>query len=322
MTTEPSDRGARARSAAGAGEGGAARWSGVLGLLVTVVIWGSTVPAIAVLSARWDPYFLAMIRYVAALPLFWILLLVLERPGAPAAVVAPWRLMVLGTAMAGFATFFTMGVAHSNPATAVVFVACMPIIASLVGWMVQGSVPDRGLYFGIALVVPGAMLAMLNESSSNVPVGSGGGEPLIVIAMVCWSWYSVMVQRWMPGSSALRITARTSTASSLVLVVIYGIAILGGQTFGAWHAVTALDVSLMALLAYGVIVIAVIFWNRGVARLGLPRASLFLNLIPAVTLAVLTVMGILPSLGQVLGAVLVVAGILVAQRFKGRKATR
>lgn len=298
--------------------GGLARWPGILGLIVTVLIWGSTVPAISVLSVRWDPYFLAMIRYVAALPVFWLLLRLLERPGAPHAAIRPWRLMTLGTAMAAFATLYTLGIAYSHPVTAVVFGASMPIVANLVARVVQSAAPGRGLYLGIAFVVPGAMLAMFDDFRMDAPLRLGGGEPLIVLAMVCWSWYSLMAQRWMSGVSQLQITARTSSAASLVLLVVYGIAAASGQTYGAWNAVTGLDISLMALLAYGVIVIAVVMWNNGVARLGLPLASLYLNLIPAVTLAILMIMGIPPSLGQVSGAVLVVAGILIAQLWSRR----
>lgn len=302
-----------------AGATALARWPGVLGLLVTVLLWGSTVPAIAVLSQRWDPYFLAMIRYIAALPLFWLLLRVLEPAGAPQATVAPWRLMALGTAMACFATLYTLGIAHSHPVTAVIFAASMPVIANLVVLVVQGDLPSRGLLAGLAMVVPGAALAMAGPGKLDETLQWGGGEPLILLAMICWSWYSLMAQRWMGGTSPLRITARTAYVATLVLIVFYGLAAAGGQTYGAWHAIGSLDLTLMALLSYGVIVTAVILWNNGVARLGLPMASLYLNLVPAVTLAILTAMGIPPSLSQVLGAVLVMAGILMAQLWNRRR---
>jgi len=296
-----------------------ARWPGALGLIVTVLIWGSTVPAIGFLALRWDPYFLAMIRYVAAVPLFWLLLRLLERPGAPRAAITPRRQLILGTAMASFATLYTLGIANSHPATAVVFGASMPIVASLVTRLVLGAAPGPGMYAGLIFVVPGAMLSMFDEAKMDAPLQFGGGEPVIVLAMLCWSWYSIMAQRWMSGVSQIQITARTSYAASLVLVVIYALAALGGQTYGAWRTATALDLSLMALLAYGVIVIAIVMWNNGVARLGLPMASMYLNLIPAVTLAILLAMGIQPSWGQIAGTILVVAGILIAQLWTRRR---
>lgn len=310
------------RPAAAAAVTEVARWPGILGLMVTVLIWGSTVPAITVLAARWDPYFLAMIRYVVALPLFWILLRLMERPGTQRIAIAPARLLALGTGMACFATLYTLGIANSHPATAVVFGASMPIVANVVSRVVEGGTPDRGLYLGIALVVPGAALSMFDQSKLDMPIGIGGGEVMIVAAMVAWSWYSIMAQRWLRGASQIQITARTSLAASAVLLVVYALATAGGQTYGAWTSVTALDVGLIALLGYGVIVVAVLLWNNGVARLGLSLASLYLNLIPAVTLAILAVMGIQPSLGQILGAVLVVGGIFVAQRWSGRRAGR
>jgi drug/metabolite transporter (DMT)-like permease len=292
-----------------------ARWQGVIGLLCTVAIWGATIPAITVLAPRWDPYFLAMIRYVVAAPVFWVLLKAFDGAGREAAPVAPLQLLALGLAMAAFALLYTLGIAYSHPVTAVIFGASMPIVASLVARLVDGTVPSAGLYLGMALVVPGAAFAMLDEGKLDQSLGVGGGEAMIVIAMVAWSWYSIMAQRWFKGASQVRITAMSSFAASVFLVGAYGLAGLAGATYGAWSDIRALDVGLIAILSYGVIVIAVVLWNHGVARLGLSLASLYLNLIPAVTLAILSLMEIPPTLGQVAGAALVVGGILLAQRW-------
>ena len=315
MTTECTGKSASALDPAASEAFRRERWLGVIGLLCTVAIWGATIPAITVLAPRWDPYFLAMIRYVAAVPVFWLLLKVFGGAGREAVPVAPIRLLALGLAMAAFALLYTLGIAYSHPVTAVIFGASMPIVANLVARLVDGTVPSAGLYRGRALAVPGGAFAMLDQGNLHQALGVGGGEAMIVIAMVTWSWYSIMAQRWFKGASQIRITAMSSFAASAFLVGAYGLAGLAGATYGAWDDIRALDIGLIAILSYGVIVIAVVLWNHGVLRLGLSLASLYLNLIPAVTLAILSLMGIPPTLGQVSGAALVIGGILLAQRW-------
>jgi drug/metabolite transporter (DMT)-like permease len=54
-------------------------------------------------------------------------------------------------------------------------------------------------------------------------------------------------------------------------------------------------------------------WNYGVRQLGVVVASLFLNFVPAFTILITTLQGRPPTLMQLLGGALVLAGVLQAQ---------
>ena len=59
--------------------------------------------------------------------------------------------------------------------------------------------------------------------------------------------------------------------------------------------------------------LGVFLWHSGVSRLGLPTASLYLNLNPVIGILVMAMLGFLPTWGQVAGAALVVSAVGISQ---------
>jgi len=284
-----------------------------LGLIVTVAMWGAQVPVLHDLTTRWSPFFLSLLRYLAAVPVFLVLVLLFEGMPSAAPRVAPWRLALLGGAIALFSLLYTFGVANSNPITAAVISATSPVIASLVAWLALRVKPGRAVWLALLLVVPGGLLAMVDWSAPQGPLGLRGGEILIVAAIACWSWYSIMAQRWLAGRSPLRITGLSAAAACPVLLVGYLAADLAGLTYGELGAMSLKDMGFLAMIVLGVVVLGIVLWNNGVARLGLPVAALYLNLIPVAALLVALAFGVMPRAEQLMGGALVILGVILAQ---------
>jgi drug/metabolite transporter (DMT)-like permease len=85
-----------------------------------------------------------------------------------------------------------------------------------------------------------------------------------------------------------------------------------------WHLI------LLCWLTFASIVLCLILWNHGVRHLGVVVATMYLNLVPIVSLVILAIMGVEPSLVQMLGAALVICGILYSEflqyRYRRRRA--
>ena len=58
--------------------------------------------------------------------------------------------------------------------------------------------------------------------------------------------------------------------------------------------------------------LAYVWWNDAVARVGAARAAQFMNLVPVLTMLMAVPLGEPLALAQVLGAVLVITGVLLA----------
>jgi drug/metabolite transporter (DMT)-like permease len=132
--------------------------------------------------------------------------------------------------------------------------------------------------------------------------------------MLMWSWYSLAAQRWLQGWSQLRITTTTLGPGVVMIVLFYLLAGLLGDARLLPAPVRGVgDVGLVLWIGIGGITFAMMFWNYGVQRLGLVIASLFINLMPIITILVLALMGQAPTWLQLAGTALVLLGLLQAQ---------
>ena len=145
------------------------------------------------------------------------------------------------------------------------------------------------------------------------PGGFEGGEPLILLAIACWSWYSVTAQHAMPHCSQIQLTAATAIPAGVLLLATYGLLLAMGLVGAPPAAPSAGDLLLIIWLSVSTVVIGVLAWNIGVKRLGVVVASMFLNLIPVAGVLTAAALGSPPTLEQVRGGLLIIAGVLQAQ---------
>src|SRR5215831_17564964 len=107
-----------------------------LGLLLVAFSWGTMIPAMNHLLKGWDPFFLALSRYLLPVPPMLLALRLMERDTPWFAGFAPWRWWILGAVGIGlFPPLFTLGLAHTNPITAAILSSTSPAITAIVGWV-------------------------------------------------------------------------------------------------------------------------------------------------------------------------------------------
>jgi drug/metabolite transporter (DMT)-like permease len=273
------------------------------------------IPFINALLATWDPYFLSAIRYVLGAPVLIAILVAVEPGPLMPRGVPLWRTGLLGAIGIGvFAPAFTLGIAYSNPVTAVVLSAAGPMVAAGVGWLFYRFPIERAMWPAVILAVTGCVLATYDPSYGAIPFDFRGGEPLILFAAACWSWYSIAAQAWLAGSSQLRITAVTVLAGAVATTAVYvaaaaiGLARLPPAPPAGWH-----DVGLLAWIVLLAVVAGNFTWHFGVRRVGVVVASMFINLSPVFAILISAMMGVEPRWQQIAGGALVLAGLFQVQ---------
>jgi drug/metabolite transporter (DMT)-like permease len=286
-----------------------------LGLLLVAFSWGTMIPAMNHLLKGWDPFFLALSRYLLPVPPMLLALRLMERDTPWFAGFAPWRWWILGAVGIGlFPPLFTLGLAHTNPITAAILSSTSPAITAIVGWVAfRLPIPLR-MVPGIGLTVLGCAYATYDPALAGMPFDLRGGEILIIAASACWSWYSITVQRWLTGCSQLRIAGVTTATGAVVLIVVYVAAsFFGIATLPPAVPRTALDAALFLWLAYVPVMLGNLLWHNGVRKLGPVIAALFLNLMPISAVLITAAFGIEPSFQQLAGGAVVLVGIMLAQ---------
>jgi drug/metabolite transporter (DMT)-like permease len=284
-----------------------------LGLMLAMLFWGGLIPGLNFVLDRWDPYFLSAVRYWIALPLLGVAIRLNETgPVLPAGL--DWRRVFLvgGLGFGGFGGLYTLGVAHSNPVTAAILTAVGPVVATLVAWIGYRSPPLPGTGLSLLLATGGGLLAMIDWHAAGNPLSLRGGEPLLLLSAVCWSWYSIEAQRALPGLSQVKITFITMIPAVTVLSLAYAAAALFGQAKMPSRP-SPTDFAMFLYMGIGVAGLGVLLWNHGVKRLGIVIASIYLNLIPVVAVSIIAAFGTRPRIEQLAGGLLVLAGIIHGQ---------
>jgi drug/metabolite transporter (DMT)-like permease len=291
------------------------------GLLLTSVIWGSAVPVNVVVLRELDPFVLATARMGISIFILGGLVLWRERAGLMPPGLTGLRFALLGLFMAGFNVLYVLGVKWSNPITVSAITVTMPLVGSATARLLLGTPLGRGFRLAVLLSVVGGILVVHGQPGFDpARLGLQGGEILMLVAMVCWNVFSVQAQRWLAGVGQLRLTFISSVSTALWLVAIC--AVMLGLGVAHWPAQPPSlgSVSLIAYLALFSAAIGNFLWNSGVSVVGVPVASLYINLSAVFTVLMVMALGIYPSLEQILGGLVVLAGVIHVQLVKLRAA--
>lgn len=292
-------------------------------LLLAALIWGSMIPILSALAQHYDKWLLSWMRYILGLPVLWLAVWLTAPPKATPAPLRWDRMLKLGSAMTVFSVLYTFGVAHAHPATSAIVLMCGPIWATLLSRLMLGTGTPQGFALTLALVVSGGVLVVLG-APHNGPrkFGLEGGEPLLVIAQLCWSWYSIRAQQWLSDRGQIGLSALTSSVAAVQLGLVC--AIIALMDFIDWptRVPTTIEWGMIAWIGVLGVAVAVILWNTGVSMVGVPVASLFSNSAPVFAIGVAALMGSEPSWLQLGGGALVLGGIAQLQIRQIRRAGR
>lgn len=289
----------------------------VLSLLGATLFWAGNYVVGEAAVATVDPVSLVFLRWLfAAVPLIVIAQLV-ERPSWREALRAwPWLLALSATGVVGYTLLLYGALQYTSAFNASLINAFNPALIALAAAVFLRERLTITSVLGVLLALAGVLIVLsrgdLGSLASN---GFGLGDLLMIGAILAWTVYTIL------GRVAPKAPPITSTAVQAVMAaaLMAPVTVLtGGPTLPAdgagWWA-----------LAYIVVfpsVLSYLLWNRALTVIPPGRAGVFLNLLTVFT-AVLTVLtGQAITLPQVVGGLVILAGIAIANAhvFRTRRA--
>ncbi|MEE2980185.1 MAG: DMT family transporter [Pseudomonadota bacterium] len=189
--------------------------------------------------------------------------------------------------------------------------ATSPIVAALTARVVFAMPLYGGIVASTLLTMAGGLVIVVMGNGGTAEFR--GGEGLVILATVSWTWYSQAAQRWLAGYSQLHITGLTVMTGSVALVVLATLAHVTGLYETRFDLTPA---SLAMVLYLGVIPIGIgaWLWMFAVSRLGVTVASIYHNFVPVSAVLVATVaFGAVPTVYHLIGGVIILAGVVYSQ---------
>ena len=280
-------------------------------VVLMALIWGINYSVIKYGTNAIQPIAFNGVR--VAMAALALLLIAVAWGGPPPARRDALALLALGVLGNGiYQIFFAEGIARTRAGEAALVVGASPAVVALFGHLAGVESTTRRGVIGIALSIFGVALIVL--ARANVGSGPHGGsllgDLLVLIGSICWAVYTILLVPYTTRLSGLWVVALSMIGGSLILAAVGARAIASTD----WSGVSAPVWGAMMYGGLGGLVIAYIFWYRGVKVLGPTRTALFANLQPFIALMVAWMtLGETPTAWQIIGAATIVGGVLLTR---------
>ncbi|MHB0948600.1 MAG: DMT family transporter [Gemmatimonadaceae bacterium] len=285
-------------------------WLTDLLLLLMAVIWGANFSVVKYGTQVLPPLAFNAVRItLAALVL---LLLARHRGGQWPSRRMTLTLIGFGTVGMGlYQLLFVEGVARTRASDAALVIASSPILIALGGWMRGTEKLHARAWIGIALAVAGVAFVALGDPGNASGSSSLLGDFLVFLACVCWAWYAIAVKPLTHEVAGLPITALTTLGGALVLLVTGAPSIASAD----WAHLPLLGWGAILYAGLAALVVANLFWFRGMRVLGATRTAMYSNLQPVVALLVAwALLGEVPHLPQLVGVASITGGLFLTRQ--------
>jgi len=281
-------------------------------MLGVVLIWGLNFTIVKFALRGLSPLAFNTLRFgVATIVLLTIMRLAGESLWLKRQDVLPVILLGFGGHTL-YQALFINGMALTTPAVAALLMATSPLFVAIYGTLLGLERSRPIVIIGIILSFIG-MLLLIVGGQKEIGLRSGAllGDLLILLAAMMWAGYTVGGKPLLGRYSPLKLNALTMIPGTLLLAAI-STPQLAAQD---WQAVSAGAWVAWAYSTAFAVVVAYVLWYTSVQRVGGARTAIYSNLTPVVATLV-TGERLTPL--QMVGAAVVIAGILLARR--GRSA--
>lgn len=206
--------------------------------------------------------------------------------------------------------FFFYGLSRSVAAHGALFYALTPLGVYLYLLARKQETASRQKFLGIAVALSGVVVLLLGRGLAAA-YGPLLGDLFILVAVGAWVLYTAEGRKLIREFGALRATGWTMTAAALLILPFAPLVV------DPHRVMSASPTALWCIVYLGVLtsVVSYVFWYFALSRMEASRVAVFSNLQPPATaLAAWLLLGEPLTWEIVVGGVLVVWGVRVAQR--------
>ncbi len=279
-------------------------------LLVTAsaFFWGSNFVLAGPILADVPPLWAAALRFMLGAALMMVLararredLSGLLRKNAGA------YLLLGSVGITAFNLLFFSALQHTSADNAALIMATNPLLTTLLASALLGERPSARHLLALPIALAGvAIVVAQGDIEKLLTLHMAHGDLLMLGANLAWAFYNVLGRRYMPQGAPMGNTAWVMTVGAGLLL---GTALISGAPL---HPLGVKASASMAVMVVAGTVLAYLFWNIGIQKLGAGRTAIFLNLVPVSAMLVGAMVGMPPTMAQLAGGALVLGAVTVS----------
>ncbi|KAA8998487.1 DMT family transporter [Affinibrenneria salicis] len=279
-------------------------------VILSAFFWGSNFNVASLVVNPISPVFAASERFFIATIFIFLVLIIKGQCGLSTIRKDIFAIAVLGLiGITGLNVAFFIGMRSTSPMNGALIMATSPMTTALLNALLdKRRVPYINMvgmaisFIGVALVISDGKIVNLARMNFR------SGDQLMMFANLSMAIYTVGCKRFIKTATPLQISSFTMLSGTIGIIIFTLLYPTEPQPF------SAISLQSHVLLAYMGIagsVLAYLFWNIGINRLGVPVTSIFFNFVPIFTMLISLCQGASLNMMQLNGTILVVAGVLI-----------
>lgn len=275
----------------------------------TVFVWGVTFVSTKVLLADFQAVEILFFRFAMA-----FLALYAVNPAPLTGMTPKRRLILASSGLTGICLYYLLenvALTYTMASNVGVILTATPLFTAIVAKFVLRGEERLGASFFIGFVVVMAGICLISFNGAELQLDPLG-DLLAVAAALVWSFYACftrMMGRW--GCSSLQITRVTFGWGLLFMLPFVALSDISWDLSRLLKPVNLFN---MLFLGLGASALCFTTWNIAVRTLGTVKASLYIYLVPVITVAVSAVVLHEPvTLLAAFGTALTLAGLFLSQ---------
>ena len=284
---------------------------GNLAGVICMIVWSLHFPLSVAILKTWDPLALAPVRMGLAGLTVAAIGLVLGQAGTMLALAANRRFVFISVVFALSGMFFIIGQSRIDAVSAAVIVSAMPIFSALMGWWDGLERPGLKLVLAIALTVAGGVLTSTVSAQGTGGEGSLSGVLFTLAGVIAYVWYTRQLVVAFTDTSDISKVA----VSMLISVIPCSLILAAFATAGTAVAVdfSAATLGLIVAMAGMSVGLSSVLWLWTGRVVGVTVAAMHHNMVPFYVIVMAALGGAIVTGQHIAGAVLVIAGAVLAQ---------
>ena len=280
--------------------------------LSSMLIWSLAFPAADLLLVNWDPMALTVTRFVISVLFLIPIWIMLE--GWDTVRKAPWlRGILIGGPTFGLAPYLLLvSQDFTSAVTAAILASTLPIVSTLIE-VITGERKLRSYFvIGLALSVVGAIVATGQVDA----VSLGWGALAMIGSVTLFALGSYWSVRQFPEVTPMGHAALPLVGGLIMTILIYGGMVLLGMDVVPQHTIDATEWAWIVVYALAGMAISQLLWVAAIGHIGVALASFHINATPFYVMIYMLFLGAVWDWRAAIGAAIVIAGVIVAQKRK------
>lgn len=215
--------------------------------------------------------------------------------------------------MVGYHMLFFEALKYTSATNASMVVALNPMVTTLIAAAIAGEALSARRVGLILVAFTGVILTLTNWDFGVISrMEMNFGDVIMILAVLCWSVYSVLVKKYMAGFTPLKLTAYTFLSCTLMLMPFI---LRDAQNLTDLRSASTSALMAVVYMAIFPTVVGYLIQQMSIKNVGASQTNIYINLVPVFSIMLaFFILGETASVQKILSSGMIILAVFLYSR--------